>query len=63
MKELIDKEIASRQKAAEEAQKAALEKAKKAAPVKSSSGAMPQGSNQPKGLDQHIAAAMANWNG
>jgi hypothetical protein len=61
IQDVIDKEIASRQATAAKAQQEALEKAKKATPVKSSSGAMPGGSNQAKGLDAHLKAAMANW--
>lgn len=58
MRELIDKEIAAKKSAVEAEQKAALEKAKKAAPVKTSSGAIPKGSTQAKGIDAHISAAM-----
>ena len=58
MKELIDKEMAARKATAEAEQKAALEKAKKAATVKTSSGAIPKGATQAKGIDAHISAAM-----
>jgi hypothetical protein len=60
IQDVIDRELASRNDAAEKARLEAVEKAKKATPVKSSSGAMPKGSSQPKGLDAHISAAMAN---
>ena len=61
IQDVIDKEIASRHEAAEKSRLEQVEKAKKAAPVKSSSGAMPQGSNKPKGIDAHLKAAMADW--
>lgn len=58
LRELIDKELAAKKAAVEAEQKAALEKARKAAPVKTSSGAIPKGATQAKGLDAHISAAM-----
>ncbi len=61
IQDVIDKEIAARQEAAKKAHDEQLEKAKRAAPVKSSSGAMPQGSNKPKGIDAHLKAAMSDW--
>lgn len=61
--DVIEREMKSRQEAAEKARAEQLEKAKRATPVKSSSGAMPQGDNKPKGLDAHLNAAMADWKG
>lgn len=54
----VAEELGSRQKQAEESNKAALEKAKKAAPVRSS-GTQPNGSTKGKGLDAILNEAMA----
>ncbi len=51
IKELVESEVAARQTAAEKERAAAIDKAKKAAPVKSSTGTLPRGYSQPKGLD------------
>ncbi len=58
IQDVIDKEIKARQEAVEKERQAALEKAKKATPVRTSSGALPKGATQAKGIDAHIAAAM-----
>ena len=60
-KELIEQEMATRQKAAEDERKAALEKAKKAAPVRSSTGSIPASRADPKSLDDHLNAAMDKY--
>jgi len=51
IKTLVESELAARQTAVEAERKAALEKAKKAVPVRSSTGTLPNGATQPKGLD------------
>ena len=60
-KELMEQEMATRQKAAEDERKAALEKAKKAAPVRSSTGSIPASRADPKSLDDHLNAAMDKY--
>lgn len=57
----FDQELASRKASAENEQKAAIEKAKKAASVKSSTGAVPSGRSDPKGLDGHLSAALDKY--
>ena len=56
--DMIDSELAKRTQALEAERQAALDKAKKAAPVKTSTGSLPKGKIEAKGLDAHISAAM-----
>ena len=57
----LDQEQASRQAQTEKERLASLEKAKKAAPVKSSTGTVPRGATDPKGLDGHLSAALDKY--
>jgi hypothetical protein len=57
----LDQEQASRQAQTEKERQASLEKAKKAAPVKSSTGTVPRGATDPKGLDGHLSAALDKY--
>lgn len=57
IREAVAQELGSRQRQAEESNKAALDKARKAAPVKSS-GTQPNGSAKGKGLDAILSEAM-----
>jgi hypothetical protein len=56
--DMIDSELAKRTQALDAERQAALDKAKKAAPVKTSTGALPNGKVEAKGLDAHITRAM-----
>jgi hypothetical protein len=56
--DMIDSELAKRTQAQEAEKQAALEKARKAAPVRTSTGALPNGKVEAKGLDAHITRAM-----